>query len=230
MSESSQPKIKYKRSQKRIEVDRIKGGIARKLENVRADPIIDARVYGIQELDPYDGEVSKMEKSLELVRYWANLGKKPSTAEIKKLDGDVEDVYGQYQTKSQAGQEANPWFGRKIKERYTPSPAFDPGSSRGGSFPSLSDVSLTESSFMREPTPQPMPAALPPPPRYPGSTSRGTVGSHSTYAEQPVASSSRYTPPGRYPHVGQPKNFLDFEDGISEESASISEDKGHRPL
>jgi hypothetical protein len=60
------------------------------------------------------------------------------------------------------------YMGRKIKERYTPSPAFnhDTGSMREGSSLSLSEVSITESSYMREPTPQPVLAALPPPPRY----------------------------------------------------------------
>ncbi|KAF8196028.1 hypothetical protein BJ912DRAFT_1140925, partial [Pholiota molesta] len=167
-----------------------------------------------------------MENSLDILPYYFTFPRKPSTDDIKKLDRSVVKAHKQYQTKSEemaaAGtssteeQEARDarlaekpayYMGHKIKERYTRSPAFnhDNGSMREGSSLSLSEVSVTEPSYMREPTPQPVLAALPPPPRYRGSSSRGIVGPYGIYNEPTVASSSRYTASPSWDAAGQPR-------------------------
>ncbi|KAF8178263.1 hypothetical protein BJ912DRAFT_984402 [Pholiota molesta] len=261
MAEPTHPEVKYKRSKKIEEVGLLRVDLSGKLDEVSKDEVKDARTFGVEKLEPYNGKISEMEKSLEFMRYYSTLPRKPSTAEVQTLKDHIQKNHKIYLTQSQQmaekakleeervvqnaklADQAAYYMGRKIKERYTPSPAFDDGSSRGGPSPSPSEFSMMESLYMREPTPQPVPAPLPAPPRmnrFGGSTSRDTTGPHGMHTER-VASSSRYMPPGRNPtleyqrhryinSIGLPKNFLEFEDGVSEKSTVILEEQEHRSL
>ncbi|KAF8196002.1 hypothetical protein BJ912DRAFT_955862 [Pholiota molesta] len=244
MAEPIHPEVKYKRSKKIEQVGLLKADLSNKLDEVSKDAIKDARTFGVAKLDPYNGNISTMEKDLQFLRYYSTFPRNPSTTDVVELKEEIQRDHKIYRTRSQQLAAAAAYNGgRKIKERYTPSPVFDYGNSRRDSAPSLSEVSITESSFMREPSPQPVPAALPAPPRFHGSMLSGTVGSHGMYGAQPIASSSSYTPSARNPTIergrighryinsfGQPQNFLNIADDMSEKSAVVSEENEQYPL